>query len=191
MVLAKIMGGEAQHADEHSRRGRVVNFRASCLWDRQTRQTAGANPAAILGKIRKHRKGERIMLADGAHLKVSADRALETVLGGKESPAEDERMSALEFAVWIRTAPLESDEARDYGEAARCYAKLYLMAFEADCKGEARDVWREAETRWPDLAKRCEGGTGFMHGWAFNAARNVLHMPPVQNPALLEIEIGE
>ncbi|GAI19472.1 unnamed protein product, partial [marine sediment metagenome] len=43
------------------------------------------------------------MLADGAHLNVSASRALETILGSKESPEEGERRTDTEFAEWIRS----------------------------------------------------------------------------------------
>lgn len=134
------------------------------------------------------------MLADGAHLNVSARRALDTILGGKESPKEDERMSQAEFAEWIRSTPTEEEDVDenldfDYGEAARLIAKLYLRALEeAVASQDSHEVWQVVQERWPKAAKRAEGGTGFMHGWAFNAARHVLKLPPVSNPALIEIE---
>ena len=133
------------------------------------------------------------MLADGAHLNVNAKRALDTILGGEESPKEDEQRTDQEFAEWIRSTPIEdSTSDADYGEASRLIAKLYLMALEEGCEGEdAWDVWLLVEERWPELAERASGGTGFMHGWAFNAARHVLGLGQVQNPALLEIEIPE
>lgn len=127
------------------------------------------------------------MLADGAHLNVSAKRALDTILGGKESPEENERMSGAEFAEWIRSTPTEAS-GTDYGGAARLIAKLYLMALEDGCDAQDPwDVWDVVEERWPQVAERAAGGTGFMHGWAFNAARHVLDLPPVNNPALSEM----
>jgi len=126
------------------------------------------------------------MLADGAHLNISAERALGTILGGEPSPSEDERMSDEEFANWIRS----EDKDIDYGESARRLARLYLMALEEGCEAEPpRDMWDVVRDRWPELAEECAGMTGFQHGWALNAARKVLAMPPVPNPALLEIEI--
>ena len=130
------------------------------------------------------------MLADGAHLNVDADRALETILGDKPSPTKDERKSDTEFADWIRSAKSPDGEELDYGETSRYIAKLYLMAMENGCQGdEGWDVWPEILERWPGEAAKVEGSTGFMHGWAFNAARKVLNMPPAPNPALLEIEV--
>lgn len=130
------------------------------------------------------------MLADGAHLNVSAERAIDTILGGKESPGEDEQMSKEEFAEWIRAAPMNFDDEFEYGEASRRLAKLYLTVLEDGCDAEeGHDVWFIIKERWPERAEATGDMSGFMHGWAFNAARNILALPPRQNPALLELDI--
>lgn len=68
------------------------------------------------------------MSVDGAHLGVSASRALDTILGDKPSPNKEEGMNQEEFALWVRSAPfslkdISGDDA--YGEAARWLAKRY------------------------------------------------------------------
>ena len=104
-------------------------------------------------------------------------------------------MSQAEFAEWIRSTPIDEEEVDenldfDYGDASRLIAKLYLMALEEGCEGKNPwGVWERVKERWPELAERAKGGTGFMHGWAFNAARHVLALPPVANPALVEVEL--
>lgn len=48
-------------------------------------------------------------MTDGAHLGVSAGRALKTVLGGDEPPREDEQISREEMEKRIRERPLPGD----------------------------------------------------------------------------------
>ena len=152
-------------------------------------------------------------MSDGAHLGVGAERALETVLGGKEQPRDDERMSDEEFAAWIRSA----DKTNEYGETARYAARLIVEFLEAHPEhlttpGEAegafqvdgREATREEVMSGAAKFVRLRDGlyevmetegvylgdldlTGFMWGWAFNAARKVLGLGPVPNPAIVEI----
>ena len=156
------------------------------------------------------------MSADGAHLGVSAERALETILGGKPSPSDDEQMDAETFRNWIKTA----DREDSYGECARLCAR-YLLEYltehpeDVQLPLEATYDWDRAKAelgRWPesdekaryrtadglwDRASAAEprlkhmGLTGFMVGWAFNAARRCLEIPPAPNPALLTVAVEE
>lgn len=129
-------------------------------------------------------------MADGAHLGISASRALETILGGKSQPAQDERLKQEEFTQWIRSAPHEYGDIRGedaYGEASRWLAKRYLLIIE-QAPMVTRDIaWDVFKTKWPDDVEKAGGMTGFMHGWAWNAARNVMEKPPESNPAILTI----
>lgn len=85
-------------------------------------------------------------MSDGAHLGVSANRALKTVLGGEPSPDESEQQAPDEMREWLLAAPPVEDfqaelDSRppdekytdeDYGECARVAAKVILEAFLAD-----------------------------------------------------------
>jgi hypothetical protein len=146
------------------------------------------------------------MSSDGAHLGVSADRALKTILGGEPSPGEDEQMSVTEFRDWI----LQPDqEPYDYGEAARRCARMILEFYLADPKRASVPV--EGVYDWTDYngegvpplvekglydvmkeaghAEALErlGLTGFQWGWAVNAARRCVELPPEPNPAIVTI----
>jgi hypothetical protein len=161
--------------------------------------------------------GAGLMSADGAHLGVSAERALKTILGGEPEPTEDEQMDADTFRQWIRTA----DRSDDYGECARLCARYlleYLTAHPEDMqlpldathdwarlRAEMGDqfpepevlakyqlsegVWDRAVLAFPQLHDL--GLTGFQAGWAFNAARRCLELPPAPNPALLTVEVQD
>lgn len=164
------------------------------------------------------------MSSDGAHLGVSANRAIKTILGGEPAPTADEVMGADEFRNWIlaaRTVPeweayLDEPSTReytdeDYGECARVAARAILEAFLADptiasAPLEADYDWdgdpdRGAQgmkpeyTRHPGLSpllrerdvRLPEGMSGFQWGWAANAARRCVELPPGENPAIVEI----
>lgn len=133
------------------------------------------------------------MSTDGAHLGVNAERALDTILGGKPSPAEDEQMDAETFRTWIKTA----DREDSYGETARLCARYlleYLTAHPEDVTlpldqwlpyRTSEGVWDKAMAENPRLKEM--DLTGFMVGWAFNAARRCIELPPAPNPALMTI----
>lgn len=153
------------------------------------------------------------MNADGAHLGVDAERALKTILGGEPSPGQDEQMDAETFRTWIKTA----DREDSYGEAARLAARYlleYLTAHPEDMRLPLDDVhdWNRMRAELGDrftspdelLRYRTQEGlfdkaaaeypalknmdlTGFMVGWAFNAARRCLEIPPAPNGALFTI----
>lgn len=167
------------------------------------------------------------MSNDGAHLGISAERALGTILGGEPSPSEDERMTDEQFEAWVRSCPeiigpsLEDGSA--YGDIARLAAKWCLIFLEANPEHLSTPI--ETEGAWCDAAgipltteqlreRLPEGAeyrpvrdglydvmkragidmgsldlTGFMWGWAFNAAHKILGRPPQPNPAIVEIEV--
>lgn len=155
------------------------------------------------------------MSADGAHLGVSAERALKTILGGEPEPTEDEQMDADTFRQWIMTA----DRSDTYDECARLCARYLLeyliahpedMGLTLDAKYDFDRAQRElgrplesveemqrfrtsdgvydrASLAFPELHDL--GLTGFQAGWAFNAARRCLELPPAPNPALLTVNV--
>ena len=156
------------------------------------------------------------MSTDGAHLGVSAERALETILGGKPSPSDDEQMDAETFRNWIKTA----DREDSYGECARLAAR-YLLEYLTEHPEDTR-LPLESEYDW--ARARADGVqpgsmadyapyliregvfdkaaalnprlnqmhlTGFTVGWAFNAARRCIELPPAPNPALLTVAVEE
>jgi len=124
---------------------------------------------------------ERRFFADGAHLGIKATQALNTILGLKAPPSENERMGDREFEEWIREAPTNF-EGVNYDEACRRLAKIYLFLLEEGEKAsELRLLWESFQRRFPKLAKVASEMTGFMHGWAFNAARKIVGLEPVPN----------
>jgi len=136
---------------------------------------------------------EATMSADGAHLGVSAERALKTILGGEPEPTKDEQMDADTFRQWL----LSADRADTYEESARLCARYlleYLTAHPEDMQLPlnatllSEGVWDRAAVAMPDLEELGHELTGFQAGWAFNAARRCLELPPAPNPALLEVE---
>ena len=153
-------------------------------------------------------------MSDGAHHGINAERALGTILGGEPQPEESKKMSPEQMLDRIRE---QSFDNLDYSGAARAYARLILEAYEAHpalqdhptktvylrgqdgtlvTNGPGRPVCLQPDLY--DVLKSLHAGdtvkldlmsglTGFMVGWAHNAVRYALGLPPVQNPALLTI----
>ena len=160
-------------------------------------------------------------MSDGAHIGVTAERALGTILGDAPQPADEETMSVAEMRDWLFDAPRWNDPAAmaDYSECARTVAGEILRwalehpqryahtpaeneyAKDADgrmvnvdgtrfdesgvVKVERQglyDVLKEEGIGLDNL-----GLTGFQWGWAYNAARRCLELPPVSNPAIVEL----
>jgi hypothetical protein len=146
-------------------------------------------------------------MGDGAHQGIGAERALETILGGKEEPREDEGMSPEQMRAYITAEPTDG-----YEGAAQGLAGYLLRAVEAH--PEMRDMPISSEYAfpdgtatsatltvqgWNDYLKECDadgygaamdryGPTGFQYGWAANAVRYCLNLPPAPNPALIEVD---
>jgi len=158
------------------------------------------------------------MSGDGAHLGVSASRAIDTILGGAEQPAEDEQRNPEEMRAWLLAAsgPPFPEGGAGYEEAARYAGKVILELFLAE--PELARMPADTQFDWPaihaahdetgrDVAELMHehirtrgldeflhplldglGLSGFQYGWAVNAARYCVELGPVSNPALLEID---
>lgn len=149
------------------------------------------------------------MSDDGADLGVSAERALGTVLGGKPSPEKDEQMDPVQFEAWIMS---HTSDLHSYEGTAAYAAKLILDHFRAhpedtsiptepkylmDKKPDGTDdwdTWRQDKSvrnltdvmfEYPEF--KALDLTGFMWGWAVNAARRCCELPSVPNPAIVTI----
>jgi hypothetical protein len=152
------------------------------------------------------------MTEDGAHLGYGMDAALRGALGGEEPK---KRMTTEEMREYIESAPAAPDTYDDYGRVVAKLVLEFLERHHEACMMPADSVhsWPvlpDGETDWNgtpkvvveglyDYMKRIEPEwqqahydifgemTGFMWGWGVNAARSVLNLPPVHNPAILTI----
>jgi hypothetical protein len=131
-------------------------------------------------------------MPDGAHLGIDAERALQTVLGGKPVPAESERAERREIRERITAAAARGGDPRGYGDCADMAAGMVLAFFERKHPNE-RVGFSNHEALFDEVDKFTDGKlrgldlTGFMWGWAVNAARFVLEQPPVSNPAIIDL----
>jgi hypothetical protein len=156
-------------------------------------------------------------MSDGANQGVMPERALGTILGGKDQPTDEEKLSRQELLEKIRGASLAPDSyddaslaiARVIVEAIEKYPCLRSVPMEAEYLRDANEkmVWFEdrespaihirpgmyeiLEKLHPDESSPervvMNGMTGFMWGWAYNAAAHVLFMDQQRNPAIVEI----
>lgn len=140
---------------------------------------------------------------------VGAERALQTILGGEDQPSADERTTPQQMAAYLLSA---SSEAHSYDEGARLAGRIVLeylqmhpedAALPADDKHEWPNGWDapsvivapgihgQMERKEPGAIEKLRslGLTGFMWGWAVNAAKYALDLPPVANPAIVTIDI--
>lgn len=146
-------------------------------------------------------------MTDGAHIGVDAKRALGSILGDDPQPTEQERMDPEQMREWIMACT--KDDATSYDGMARYAAKLILVFLLEDPrrasiptenvykKGADGEIdWSNMEVESPGLYEVMKehgsdigelGLTGFMWGWAVNAARRCCELPPVPNPAIIDI----
>jgi len=121
------------------------------------------------------------MSIDGANLGVDAETSCNVVLGG-EQPKKSDMRTPEQMREYIMSAPESYEEGqKGYGEAAQWLARQYLILLDEGFEGDLYDE-----------VKRRQGGidmnfTGFMVGWAENAARYVKGKPEKANPAIVEI----
>lgn len=127
------------------------------------------------------RNEEEIMKSpDGAHFGMNAYDAVNAVLGGKEPPRE--RLQTVEeMRDDLLSAPLPEDGDLDYGEASRRLAGCFLRLVNEGVKAEQTELWEAYKAKWPTASTDF---TGFMVGWAMNAARRCAGVPPAANPAI-------
>lgn len=148
-------------------------------------------------------------MPDGAHIGVGADRALETILGDAPQPTDEECQTADEMRAEILAC---TEDPHTYGGTATFMANRILNWLLANparaqeppevdydwdgdpdrgadgCKPEfvRAPGWTtlmKADGVWPDGIDL----TGFMWGWAVNAARRCLELPPIANPAIIDV----
>jgi len=146
-------------------------------------------------------------MSDGAQQGIGAKRALDTILGGEPAPTEDEGMSREQME--RRIMAVADGPPQDYDDAALYTAKFILTTLRAhpeiasqpvdgaiDLVNSTPDHIIVTRKGWSDLLKEVDPTgyqeavdeiTGFMWGWACNAARYVLDLPEVPNPAIMTI----
>lgn len=126
------------------------------------------------------------MGSDGAHQGIDAQRALETILGGKDPPGKDEEeMREQVRARILNAATPDGPSPETYGAAADAIAKAMLALLD---KEPSAAVDADLYGRLPDGFDDWLGGaTGFQVGWAVNCVRWLLEKEPVRNPALITI----
>lgn len=151
-------------------------------------------------------------MTDGANLNMRADVSMKAIIGGGEEP---EQLTDLAFEARIRLAPLQDEF--DYDGCSTYMARLILEAYEKypvlqELPTESRYLtfadgstdfsnFHSIDTTLYDVMRKLYDddsveydkvfsvSTGFMWGWAVNAARNILELGPVLNPALMTISI--
>jgi hypothetical protein len=142
------------------------------------------------------------------------DAALAGALGGEEPKR---RMTREEMREYILSAP---ENPKSYDDFGRFAAKMVFEFLErhpeaATMPADSKHEWpvkADGSFDWNakpkivveglyEYIKRTEPGnaallsdagmTGFMWGWAVNAARSCLDLPPVHNPAIVTIAVKE
>ncbi len=149
-------------------------------------------------------------MSDGAQQGITPERALGTILGGEPAPSEDEGMSREAMETRIMAAPYPPET---YDDAALGMARFILttlrahpdiathpVEMELDMKNSTPDNIIVTCKGWSGLlkevdpegyARACSGISGFQWGYAVNAARYVLDLHEVANPALVTVHIGD
>lgn len=156
-------------------------------------------------------------MSDGAGFGLGAEQAMRTVLGA-DQPAEEDLMTVAEMREKLLTArpPEGTTKATGwtYDDAANYAARLILEYFLADPRRASIPTENEYEhdaeghlvydeTRGLNVVTTGLydvmsgdgipiddlGLSGFQWGWAVNAARRCVELPPVPNPALLTVNV--
>lgn len=121
------------------------------------------------------------MSIDGANLGVNAEISCKAALGGEQPKKEDMR-NIEQMREYLMSAPDSYEEGqKSYEEAARWLAKQYLILLDTDYEG---DLYGAVEKKF---GGRSMDFTGFMVGWAENAARYCKNLSEKPNPAIVEI----
>lgn len=160
-------------------------------------------------------------MSDGAHLGISASRALDTIIGGDGQPTEEERQTPQQVRERIESIPLfegtspweGSDSETAYNLATDAIAHAFLVLLEEDssllepvyypddCEHEVlrgkqmspdSPFWEAMKERWPHADDWIGGASGFMVGFALNTALYASGKNFVAaNPALMTIDIPD
>lgn len=154
-------------------------------------------------------------MSDGSRQGIDAERALDTILGGKSALKGDEEKTP---AYWKERLAKKNDDIDGYDAHAEVMAKYILEAYieypalsglpisnvflKGDIDwGRAQDfvlvpsVDGALKKIYPDdnhpFQRALDEATGFSWGWACNIARYALGLPEKPNPALMTIETKE
>lgn len=135
-------------------------------------------------------------MSDGAHQGVGASRALETILGGKEPPGQNEERTREQVLAQIMAAPTpdgpppwEAGSGGDaYNAAALAIARAFWTVRQEGAPLEMDALWEATKKKWPGFNNWLGGATGFQVGWAYNCVRWLEEQPPAPNPAILEVD---
>lgn len=128
------------------------------------------------------------MSTDGAAQGVTAERALETILGGAPAPTDDECLKVSEMAALIESRTVA--DCNTYGGTAEYAAKLALAALRRGADPAMVDLYRVCKdyaAGGPDYVQCLGELTGFQWGWAENAARRIHGLGEVPNPAIIVV----
>ena len=118
----------------------------------------------------------------------TAEEGLKAVLGAENTDKINRREGAMSpkgMRNYIENAPQEMNVS--YSDESRRFAKALLKM--AD---ENPEVFLKLSSEGHDFYNDIQGDydlTGFMYGWAVNAVRYVLSAKPVENPAIVKMEI--
>jgi len=156
---------------------------------------------------------------DGAMQGLLANDALKVILGG-QSEDDQVHLYPDEFERTIREAPAppwDYDNGEGYSQCANWLARQILEWLEKDPMHQTLPVdteyiWYKKENGsidwdkppvkgvlgWSDAMKEdgyfpdgMYGCTGFQWGWACNAARKILGLNAIPNPAIMTVNTGE
>lgn len=148
-------------------------------------------------------------MSDGSQQGIKADRAIETILGGKRRPSKGKQRSP---EWWLSYLKEKNDDIDGYSDHAEVMAKYILEAYKKDSSLTQYPISRiyQEPINWdnpvilsPDLSDKLKSfyprkshpfrkalseATGFTWGWAFNIARYALKLPPQPNPAIVVLK---
>lgn len=136
-------------------------------------------------------------MGDGSHYATTANRALNTILGGEPQPVTDEICTPEQVLKRIMDCPLPEGPSpftgdateESYSKATDCIARAMLETTTDENRDEDySEAWYRAKARWPNLDDWIGGASGFMVGFAWNTVRYIKGWGEVANPALCTIE---
>jgi len=152
-------------------------------------------------------------MSDGSTIGITADRAIETILGGAEQPTDEEKATPEQARARVESTPLpwEDDfsEIKDsYGGSTDSIAHLFLILAEDDPsvfeprffpedfefewmqgkeQGLDNVLWEEMKARWGrKVDPLTSAATGFMVSFATNTVLYILDKPVGDNSAIIE-----
>lgn len=128
------------------------------------------------------------MSVDGASEGIMPSRVLRTILGGEPQPPMDDQNTPSTLSRMIEEAsepPPKNEDVSDSGYDEMC---LYMAKWMCNTLRSDQSLsMNAAYDAAIKLGMKDVNPTGFMVGWSYNAARTVLSLPPVGNPAIVEL----